>query len=123
MLDLPINEGIILTCEIKKKLILGRLQLTAIKNNTSGTSSLFIHIQNERFIIKHQTGATTIILPQEYLLSQYQQKQETIDNFLTQDIRIDPSTRFTIEETRSIYHLLLLLSPIYQRYLNEVRAH
>lgn len=122
MQEIFINDGLILTAEIRKKIVQSKLALVAHKNQSSGTSSIVIFVQNRRFLIKHNFKLTTIIFKQEYLFEKYSEQREAIDQFSTCDIRINPDQKFSIEETDSIHSLLLLIASFYQLYLNEIAS-
>lgn len=116
MIDLPINNGFTFTNEIKEQLCQGQLQLVANKETTSGTSSMKIYISGTRVLVKHDHGSLTIAFKIEYLFKQYNECETLLNNFATEDVRVNSLKQFSRKETSQIHSLLLLLSSFHQKF-------
>jgi len=123
MLNLPINNGFTLTEEITKKFFSGQLQLVAIKDPISGTSSMYIHNRGNRILLKHDHGSMTIAFKTEYLFQQYNECEELCNDFKTENIEIDSLRQFSKQETSQVHSVLLLLSHMHQHLEHEIERH
>ena len=117
MIDLLINDGFTLTNEIKEQLCQGQLQFVANKEATSGTSSMKIYVSGTRVLVKHDHGSLTIAFKIDYLFKQYNECETLLNNFATEDIRVNSQKQFSRKETSQIHSLLLLLSSVHYNFM------